>query len=106
MRPECHMTFEVKAKDGLARRGEIVFPRGTIQTPTFMPVGTYGTVKGVTTDQVKESGAEMASGLRLVLAKVASGHPLEMRGVVGRVYVGWVCEGSSELACLAMLRDA
>ena len=62
MRPECHMTFEVKATDGLARRGEIVFPRGTIQTPTFMPVGTYGTVKGVTTDQVKESGAEILLG--------------------------------------------
>ncbi|MGB2332286.1 MAG: tRNA guanosine(34) transglycosylase Tgt [Litorivicinaceae bacterium] len=56
------MTFEVKATDGLARRGEIVFPRGTIQTPTFMPVGTYGTVKGVTTDQVKESGAEILLG--------------------------------------------
>ena len=62
MRSDCHMTFEVKATDGLARRGEIVFPRGTIQTPTFMPVGTYGTVKGVTTDQVKESGAEILLG--------------------------------------------
>jgi queuine tRNA-ribosyltransferase len=62
MRPECHMTFEVKATDGLARRGEITFPRGTIQTPAFMPVGTYGTVKGVTTDQVKASGAEMLLG--------------------------------------------
>ena len=62
MRPECHMTFEVKATDGLARRGEITFPRGTIQTPAFMPVGTYGTVKGVTTDQVKDSGAEILLG--------------------------------------------
>ena len=62
MRPECHMNFEVKATDGLARRGEIVLPRGNIQTPTFMPVGTYGTVKGVTTDQVKESGAEILLG--------------------------------------------
>jgi queuine tRNA-ribosyltransferase len=62
MRPECHMTFEVKATDGLARRGEITFPRGTIQTPAFMPVGTYGTVKGVTTDQVKGSGAEILLG--------------------------------------------
>lgn len=59
MRPECHMTFKVKATDGLARRGEMTFPRGTIQTPAFMPVGTYGTVKGVTTDQVKDSGAEI-----------------------------------------------
>jgi queuine tRNA-ribosyltransferase len=62
MRPECHMTFAVKATDGLARRGEITFPRGTIQTPAFMPVGTYGTVKGVTTDQVKDSGAEILLG--------------------------------------------
>jgi len=62
MRPECHMTFKVKATDGLARRGEIIFPRGTIQTPAFMPVGTYGTVKGVTTDQVKDCGAEILLG--------------------------------------------
>ena len=62
MRPECHMTFQVKATDGLARRGEITFPRGSIQTPAFMPVGTYGTVKGVTTDQVIESGAEILLG--------------------------------------------
>ena len=62
MRPECHMTFDVKATDGLARRGQITFPRGTIQTPAFMPVGTYGTVKAVTTDQVSESGAEILLG--------------------------------------------
>ena len=62
MRPECHMSFTVKATDGLARRGEMTFPRGAIQTPAFMPVGTYGTVKGVTTDQVKDSGAEILLG--------------------------------------------
>jgi queuine tRNA-ribosyltransferase len=56
------MTFKVKVTDGLARRGEITFPRGSIQTPAFMPVGTYGTVKGVTTDQVIESGAEILLG--------------------------------------------
>ena len=62
MRPECHMIFDVKAIDGLARRGQITFPRGTIQTPAFMPVGTYGTVKAVTTDQVSDSGAEILLG--------------------------------------------
>ena len=62
MRPECHMTFDVKAIDGQARRGQITFPRGTIQTPAFMPVGTYGTVKAVTTDQVSDSGAEILLG--------------------------------------------
>lgn len=62
MRPECYMTFDVKAIDGLARRGQITFPRGTIQTPAFMPVGTYGAVKAVTTDQVSDSGAEILLG--------------------------------------------
>ena len=62
MRPECHMTFDVKATHGLARRGQITFPRGTIQTPAFMPVGTYGTVKAVTTEQVSDSGAEILLG--------------------------------------------
>ena len=62
MRPECHMQFQVKTTDGLARRGEITFPRGAIQTPAFMPVGTYGTVKGVTTEQVADSGAEILLG--------------------------------------------
>ena len=62
MRPECQMSFTVKATDGLARRGEMTFLRGAIQTPAFMPVGTYGTVKGVTTDQVRDSGAEILLG--------------------------------------------
>lgn len=62
MRAECHMQFSVHQTDGLARRGTIQFPRGTIETPAFMPVGTYGTVKGVTTDQVKEIGAEIILG--------------------------------------------
>ncbi len=62
MRAECHMQFSVHQTDGLARRGTIQFPRGSIETPAFMPVGTYGTVKGVTTDQVKEIGAEIILG--------------------------------------------
>ena len=43
-----------KSDNNLARRGEVNFPRGTIQTPTFMPVGTYGTVKGMKTEEIKE----------------------------------------------------
>jgi len=62
VRAECHMQFSVHQTDGLARRGTIRFPRGSIETPAFMPVGTYGTVKGVTTDQVKEIGAEIILG--------------------------------------------
>jgi queuine tRNA-ribosyltransferase len=40
-------SFTLIATDGMARRGEIVTPRGTIRTPAFMPVGTAGTVKAM-----------------------------------------------------------
>nr|WP_199671157.1 tRNA guanosine(34) transglycosylase Tgt [Salinibius halmophilus] len=58
----CKMTFELKATDGKARRGEISFPRGTIQTPAFMPVGTYGTVKGMLPRDIHAIGAEIILG--------------------------------------------
>ena len=38
------MTFQLLGTDGTARRGRITFPRGVIETPAFMPVGTYGSV--------------------------------------------------------------
>jgi len=46
------LKFELKNSDGLARRGALSFRRGTVQTPAFMPVGTYGTVKSVTPAQL------------------------------------------------------
>ena len=42
------MKFELDTTDGRARRGRLVFDRGVVETPAFMPVGTYGTVKGMT----------------------------------------------------------
>jgi queuine tRNA-ribosyltransferase len=56
------MTFEARASDGQARRGEIRFPRGAIQTPAFMPVGTYGTVKGMTPADIVATGADIILG--------------------------------------------
>ena len=56
------MRFIVSQRDGLARRGEIELPRGRIQTPTFMPVGTYGTVKGMLPRDIVEIGAEIILG--------------------------------------------
>ena len=56
------MSFQLLATDGGARRGRIAFPRGTIETPAFMPVGTYGSVKGVLPKQVRELGAEIILG--------------------------------------------
>ncbi len=62
MRNECFMSFERLASDGRARRGRLTFPRGTVETPAFMPVGTYGTVKGMTPASVREIGAEIFLG--------------------------------------------
>ncbi len=56
------MQFTKISQDGNARRGELRFPRGSIQTPAFMPVGTYGSVKGVFPEQVRELGAEIILG--------------------------------------------
>ncbi len=50
-------------KGGLGpRRGRLQFPRGTIETPAFMPVGTYGTVKAMTPEELKDIGAEIILG--------------------------------------------
>ncbi|MDB9800047.1 tRNA guanosine(34) transglycosylase Tgt [bacterium] len=56
------MEFKVSIKDENARRGQIKFSRGTIQTPAFMPVGTYGTVKGMTPEELVGIGAEIILG--------------------------------------------
>jgi queuine tRNA-ribosyltransferase len=55
-------SFTVSATDGAARRGQIVTPHGKVQTPAFMPVGTQGTVKGLTPDTVRETGADILLG--------------------------------------------
>src|ERR1051326_1826838 len=55
-------SFTLKATDGAARRGEIVTPHGSVQTPAFMPVGTQATVKGLTPEAVRETGAEIVLG--------------------------------------------
>ncbi len=58
----CAMQFKLHKTDGNARRGELSFPRGTVQTPAFMPVGTYGTVKGMLPRDITEIGAEIILG--------------------------------------------
>lgn len=56
------MQFDVMKTDGAARRGSLTFDRGTVQTPAFMPVGTYGTVKAMTPGAIRETGAEILLG--------------------------------------------
>ena len=57
-----NFSFELNQTDGDARRGQLVFDRGTVQTPAFMPVGTYGTVKSVTPEEIRSVGAEIILG--------------------------------------------
>ena len=56
------MKFQLLKTDQQARRGVLEFPRGKVQTPAFMPVGTYGTVKGMLPRDVEEIGAEIILG--------------------------------------------
>ncbi len=62
MSRKCHMQCERLGNDGEARRGRLTFPRGTVETPAFMPVGTYGTVKGMLPRDIRGIGAEIILG--------------------------------------------
>jgi queuine tRNA-ribosyltransferase len=56
------MEFVLDSADGRARRGRLIFERGIVETPAFMPVGTYGTVKAMTPEELRESGAQIVLG--------------------------------------------
>lgn len=56
------LQFTVTASDGEARCGLMRFPRGEVATPAFMPVGTYGSVKGLNPEQVRATGADILLG--------------------------------------------
>ena len=56
------MKFNVSAVSGYARRGELDFSRGKVQTPAFMPVGTNGTVKALEVENLEETGSEIILG--------------------------------------------
>ena len=56
------MKFEILTQSGAARNGTLIFRRGSVKTPAFMPVGTYGTVKSVTPEEVAADGAEIILG--------------------------------------------
>ena len=56
------MRFELLTTDGTARRGRMTFARGTVETPAFMPVGTYGSVKAMSPRELEGIGAEIILG--------------------------------------------
>lgn len=60
--PPAVTRYECLATDGAARRGRLHLPRGIIDTPQFMPVGTYGSVKGLTPEELEAAGAQIVLG--------------------------------------------
>jgi queuine tRNA-ribosyltransferase len=56
------MQFELLSTDGAARRGTLTLAHGQVQTPVFMPVGTYGTVKAMTPQSLHDIGAQICLG--------------------------------------------
>jgi queuine tRNA-ribosyltransferase len=56
------MKFELLKTENRARRGRMIFDRGIVETPAFMPVGTYGTVKALTPRDIKDIGAQIILG--------------------------------------------
>ncbi|MDO8419931.1 MAG: tRNA guanosine(34) transglycosylase Tgt, partial [Rubrivivax sp.] len=54
--------FDLLKTEGLARRGRLTLNHGVVETPVFMPVGTYGTVKGVMPRSLEEMGAQIILG--------------------------------------------
>jgi queuine tRNA-ribosyltransferase len=59
---ESGRNFNLLHTDGMARRAQLTTRRGAIQTPAFMPVGTYGTVKAMTPEELIQTGAEIILG--------------------------------------------
>jgi len=56
------MRFAVTHRDGAARRGRLELAHGTVETPVFMPVGTYGSVKAMSPLELEENGAQIVLG--------------------------------------------
>ncbi len=59
---QCFMDFELETTDAVARRGRLRFPRGVVETPAFMPVGTYGSVKAMSPREITATGAQIILG--------------------------------------------
>jgi queuine tRNA-ribosyltransferase len=80
--------FSVTATDGVARRGELCTPHGTVQTPAFMPVGTQGTVKALRQDDLDTLGAEITLANTYHLMLRPGDELIARRGGLHR-FMGW-----------------
>ena len=103
------MRFEILHRDGAARCARLELPHGTVDTPAFMPVGTYGTVKGVAPEELEALGAQMVLGntFHLALRPGAEIVALHEHGLHG--FMGWnrpilTDSGGFQVFSLATLR--
>ena len=104
------LRFEVLHRDGAARVGRLALPHGLVDTPAFMPVGTYGTVKGMTPESLEALDAQIVLGntLHLSLRPGAEVVALHRDGLHG--FMGWngpilTDSGGFQVYSLATLRQ-
>jgi queuine tRNA-ribosyltransferase len=82
------MHFEVLATSGEARRGRLTLAHGVVETPVFMPVGTYGTVKAMAPNELAEIGAQIVLGNTFHLWLRPGLEPIAAHGGLHR-FMGW-----------------
>lgn len=82
------MHFHLIQTDGAARRGRLTFARGAVETPAFMPVGTYGTVKAMTPEELRASGSEIILGNTFHLMLRPGAAIIEQHGDL-HDFMGW-----------------
>jgi queuine tRNA-ribosyltransferase len=82
------MKFDLLATDGPARRGTLTLAHGSVETPAFMPVGTYGTVKAMSPAELKEIGAHIVLGNTFHLWLRPGLEVIEAHGGLHR-FMGW-----------------
>ena len=88
VRPENGLKFELLGTDGQARRGRVTLNHGVVETPIFMPVGTYGSVKGMTPRSIEEIGAQIILGNTFHLWLRPGLETIEAHGGLHR-FMGW-----------------
>ncbi len=80
--------FQLQASDGYARAGRLCTRRGEVNTPIFMPVGTYGAVKGVTSEELRQCGSEIILGNTFHLMLRPGMEVIERLGGLHK-FMGW-----------------
>lgn len=101
--------FEVRAREGAARLGCLTLPHGAVATPAFMPIGTYGTVKAMTPEELELIGAEiiLANTFHLMLrpgAEIVALHRDALHGFMGWRHPILTDSGGFQVFSLAQLR--